>query len=229
MLIISKYLLSTKSVVSIITREEHRILYARLENELSDPEIYVLENINTKEITKNILIIEDNVQLNYNMDSLNFINTFEFRKGLHKFFVFEFNSKIDINLKDINTRHDYDTSQCNTNFDEEIDIYKKYARLPKPDLDKIYTEYELLNLHPTKQLRYILINKYNIKNSICNKISVEDQIKFIISSQKGNYIDPLSYIISTQLPSSISYSNSELVVDKIITILTHQNNDPQLI
>ena len=228
MLIISKYLLGTKSVESIVTREEHKILYVRIENEVSDPEIYILENVNSKEIIKEILIVEDNVQLNYNLNSLHFINVFEFRKGFHKFFVFEFSNEIDLNVNNITTRKDYEISNYN-NPTDEIDFQKKYARIPKPDLDKIYTEDELLKMHPIKQLRYILIHKYYIKNRICNKISLDKQIELILSYQEENIIDPFSFINKTTnyLPESSHYSDFEK--DKYITILTHQNKDPQIV
>jgi hypothetical protein len=77
MLIISKYLLGTKSIESFTTRESHKILNVRLENEVSDPEIYVLEDTSTPEITKHLLIIEDNLQLDNKIDNLNYINSLE--------------------------------------------------------------------------------------------------------------------------------------------------------
>ena len=223
MLIISKYLLGTKSIETIKTREEHKILNIRLENEVSDPEIYILENTDTKEITKSILIVEDNVQLNYHIEDLKFINVFEFRKGLHKFFVFELLNNDIINLDDISTREGYVTPMFNNGIEEEIDLYKKYARVPKPDLDKVYTKEELENMHPMKQLRYLLIQKYNVKNRICNKLSLDHQIEYILLSQEGKKTDPLSLI--NKNPKSLVLNDSNVEHD--ISILSHFPNDPQ--
>ena len=84
-------------------------------------------------------------------------------------------------------------------------------------------------MHPIKQLRYILIHKYYIKNRICNKISLDKQIELILSYQEENIIDPFSFINKTTnyLPESSHYSDFEK--DKYITILTHQNKDPQIV
>lgn len=224
MLIISKYLLGTKSIETIKTREEHKILYIRLENEVSDPEIYILENIDTDEITKNILIVEDNVQLNYHIDDLKFINVFEFRKGLHKFFVFELLNNDIVSLNDISRREGYIAPMHKNDFEEDIDIYKKYARVPKPDLDKIYTRDELLKMHPMKQLRYLLIQKYNVKNRICNKLSIDHQIEYILLSQEGNNTNPLSFVY--EKPKTLVFDEND--IEHNITILTHSLHDPQL-
>lgn len=224
MLIISKYLLGTKSIETIKTREEHKILYIRLENEVSDPEIYILENTDTDEITKNILIVEDNVQLNYHIEDLKFINVFEFRKGLHKFFVFELLNNDIVSLNDISRREGYIAPIHNNGFEEDIDIYKKYARVPKPDLDKIYTKDELLKMHPMKQLRYLLIQKYNVKNRICNKLSIDHQIEYILLSQEGKNTNPLSFVY--EKPKTLVFDEND--IEHNITILTHSPHDPQL-
>lgn len=228
MLIISKYLLGTKSIESFTTRQTHKILNVRLENEVSDPEIYVLEDINTPEITKYLLIVEDDVQLDNKIDNLEYINFFEIRKGLHKFFVFELLNNDNFKTKNISTRKEYKKPQSTINFSNtEIDIYKKYARVPKPDLDKIYTKEELLQLHPIKQLKYLLINKYHIKNKICNKLSIDKQIEFILISQDGNVINPLSLIkVETQEEEFVKKIPKEITDS--IKILNQSTYDPQL-
>lgn len=224
MLIISKYLLGTKSIETIKTREEHKILNIRLENEVSDPEIYILENTDTNEITKNILIVEDNVQLNYHIEDLKFINLFEFRKGLHKFFVFELLNNDVINLDDISRREGYSSPIFNNGLEEEIDLYKKYARVPKPDLDKVYSKEELEKMHPLKQLRFLLIQKYNMKNRICSKLSIEHQIEYILLSQEGKDTNPLSLVY--EKPKPVVFNDSD--IEHTITILSHSKHDPQL-
>jgi hypothetical protein len=227
MLIISKYLLGTKSIESFTTRESHKILNVRLENEVSDPEIYVLEDTSTPEITKHLLIIEDNLQLDNKIDNLNYINSFELRKGLHKFFVFELLNGYNFKKEDISTRTEFKQSKSTINFTEtNLDIYKKYARVPKPDLDKIYSKEELVELHPIKQLKYLLINKYNIKNRICNKLSVDKQLEFILISQEGNKVDPLSLIkIDKPKLNIITIKNSNCDSAKV---LSQSPYDPQL-
>lgn len=228
MLVISKYLLGTKSVETVITRKEHKILYVRLENEYSDPEVYILENIDTEEIVKRFLIVEDNIQLNYPMDDLEFINVYEFRKGLHKFFVFELKNNDEFNLNDISCREISNLKPHYNNINtaiNEIDMYKKYARVPKPDLDKIYSEDELLSMHPMKQLRYILINKYNIKNRICNKLSLDKQIEYILLSQEGKVHNPLDLITNNKVENHIINNDDP---ENHITILFHSSNDPQI-
>jgi len=225
MLIISNYLLGTKSIETISTREVHEILYVRIENELSDPEIFILEDINTPEITKQLLIVQENVQIDLRISDLKFVNAFEFRKGLHKFFVFDLPTKRLYNKNIISNNTNYKKAESSVNnIDTEIDIYKKYVRVPKPDLDKIYTKDELLKMHPLKQLRYILIKKYNIKNKICNKLSVDNQIDFILTSQDGHTINPLSYIecnVKSEKELDPNLSNN-------IKVLTKPNYDPQL-
>jgi hypothetical protein len=228
MLVISKYLLGTKSVETVITRKEHKILYVRLENEYSDPEVYILENIDTEEVVKQFLIVEENIQLNYPIDNLDFINVYELRKGLHKFFVFELKNINEFNINHIsirefsNTKPQYNNVNVDTN---EIDIYKKYARVPKPDLDKIYTEGELLSMHPMKQLRYLLINKYNIKNRICNKLSIEKQVEYILLSQEGKVHNPLSLISNNNVENKIIDEDGS---ENNITILFQSSDDPQI-
>lgn len=224
MLIISKYLLGTRLIESITTRQNHKILNVRVENDYSDPEIYILEESETPEIVKNLLVIEENIQLNYKFSDLSYINSFEFRKGLHKFFVFELISEENLSINHISERKDYVKVQSNLdNFETEIDIYKKYARVPKPDLDKDYTKDELLQMHPTKQLKYLLLNKYNLKNKVCNKLSIEKQIEFILISQEGKKINPLSLIN----PQEIQLFNTSDTSNDI-KILSYSNNDPQL-
>ncbi len=223
MLIISKYLLGTRSIESISTREKHKILNVRVENDYSDPEIYILEESETPEIVKNLLIIEENIQLNYKFSELNYINTFEFRKGLHKFFVFEIINNENININHISKRKDFIKVKSNLdNFETEIDVYKKYARVPKPDLDKDYSKDELLKMHPTKQLKHLLLNKYNLKNKVCKKLSIENQIDFILNSQEGKKIDPLSLVN----PKEIQLFNTEDTPNNI-KMVSYSNNDPQ--
>jgi len=223
MLIISKYLLGTRSIESISTREKHKILNVRVENDYSDPEIYILEESETPEVVKNLLIIEENIQLNYKFSELNYINTFEFRKGLHKFFVFEIINNENININHISKRKDFIKVKSNLdNFETEIDVYKKYARVPKPDLDKDYSKDELLKMHPTKQLKHLLLNKYNLKNKVCKKLSIENQIDFILNSQEGKKIDPLSLVN----PKEIQLFNTEDTPNNI-KMVSYSNNDPQ--
>ena len=45
-------------------------------------------------------------------------------------------------------------------------------------------------MHPERQLKYILNKKYNLKGRIINKLSVENQINYIISIQGGNDCSP---------------------------------------
>jgi hypothetical protein len=228
MLIISNYLLGTKSIETISTREVHEILYVRIENELSDPEIYILEDINTPQITKQLLIVQENVQLDLSINELKFINAFEFRKGLHKFFVFDLPNKKVINKNIISQNNNYVKAESSVNtIQPEIDVFKKFVRVPKPDLDKIYTKDELLKMHPLKQLRYILINKYNLKNRICNKLSIDNQIDFILVSQEGQVVNPLSYL-NTYKDFEEVCNNINETSKESIRVLSRSNYDPQL-
>ncbi len=223
MLIISKYLLGTRSIECISTREKHKILSVRVENDYSDPEIYILEESETPEVVKNLLIIEENIQLNYKFSDLNYINFFEFRKGLHKFFVFEIINNENISINHISTRKDFVKVESNLdNFENDIDVYKKYARVPKPDLDKHYTKDELLKMHPTKQLKHLLLNKYNLKNKVCKKLSIENQIDFILNSQDGKKIDPISLINPTEIQL---FDIEDIQSD--VKVISYSNNDPQ--
>ena len=45
-------------------------------------------------------------------------------------------------------------------------------------------------MHPERQLKYILNKKYNLKGKVINKLSVENQINYIISIQDGNNCPP---------------------------------------
>ncbi len=187
MLSITKYLLGCRDIETIMTREDSKILYVRLENDKSDPELYILENLDSEPISKSFLIIEDNNSFDFNTFDLNFIGEYEFRNGVHKFFLFEL-----LNFESSNiTSFTYFTTNTaidkNVNYihQEEYDINKKYARLPKPDFKRVYTKEELEDMHPQKQLRFLLLNKYNVPRNLINKISVNNQIEYILKEQDG--------------------------------------------
>lgn len=187
MLSITKYLLGCRDIETIMTYEDSQILHVRLENDKSDPELYILENLDSSPISKSFLIIEDNNSFDYSTQDLKFVGEYEFRNGVHKFFLFEllnFESKniTSFSFFTTNTLPKY-TNVSYTN--NEIDVNKKYARLPKPDFKRIYTKEELQEMHPKKQLQFLLLNKFNVPKKLAKKISINNQIEYILKEQDG--------------------------------------------
>lgn len=189
---ITKYPLKSKQVQTINIREDYQILDVHLENDKSDPELYILENLDSDKVYKNILICQELFDIEYSIDELTYIGKFSINKGLHKFFVFEVHSNI---IKTLHNQHIKieDLPKIELDMEDNTTI-QKWARIPKPDLDKIYSKEELSLMHPERQLKYLLINKYELKGRIRNKLSIEGKIDFILRKQNGEEFDPYDLI-----------------------------------
>lgn len=196
MLSITKYLLGCRDIETIETREDSKILYVRLENDKSDPELYILENLESNLISKSFLIIEDNNSFDLNLDDLHFIGEYEFRNGVHKFFLFELRDFDSANITSFSyfTTQTMNLERLNSYNEEIYDVNRKFARLPKPDFKRVYTKEELENMHPKKQLRFLLLNKYNVPRNLINKISTNNQIEYILKEQNGFTSNPEDFI-----------------------------------
>jgi hypothetical protein len=232
---IKKHIIGTKDIETIQTRENSKILGVRIENDRSLPEIFLLEDENSNEIQKNFLIAQEGFRILYDFDELEFIGSYSIRNNLHIFWVFEIKSEY---IKRIGTPikliEDIEISITQPIIQTTI---KKWTRLPKPDLNKSFTKDELEEMHPERQLKYILIKKYNLKGRLANKLSVENQIKYILSTQNGDDCDVIELIETqnfskkTEKFSKILNENSLLVSQNIedITLVFHSIQDPQLI
>jgi hypothetical protein len=197
MVSISKYLLGCRDIETITTREDSNILFVRLENDKSNPELYILENLESNPINKSFIIIEENVSVPFHNKDLRFIGEFEFRNGVHKFFVFEIMNFTN----DEATSFIFDKKDIvsfgnikNIPINKDIDINQKYIRLPKPDFKRLFTREELLDMHPEKQVGFLLLNKYNIPRKLLKKVSINNKIDFILQAQEGYNPDINSFI-----------------------------------
>lgn len=187
-MLVKRHLIGTKQIETIQTREVSKVLMVKLENDRSLVELFVAEDDTTPEIQKNFLIVQENYRILYSYDELEYVGSFSIRNGLYTFWVFEIKSDY---IKNIGTPvkkiEDVEINIVQPIIKESI---KKWKRLPKPDLNKTFTEEELKDMHPERQLKYILIKKYNLKGRIINKLSIDNQIRYIIQVQNGDDCSP---------------------------------------
>ena len=187
-MVIKRHIIGTKEIETIQTREISKVLYVKLENDRSLVELFVAEDDTTPEFQKNFLIIQEKYRILYSYDELEYVGTFSVRNGLFTFYIFEIKSDYIKNINSpIKKIEDVEINIVQPIIKETI---KKWKRLPKPDLNKTFTEEELKDMHPERQLKYILNKKYNLKGKVINKLSVENQINYIISIQDGNNCPP---------------------------------------
>ena len=219
MLTFKRYPLESVLIQTIEVHKKHTIYGVFLENDKSDPVLYVLEDKSSELCEKTIIICQEMFEVDYDIEEIKFIGGFAVNRGFHKFWVFEVLSDktIDIPKKEIKIER----------FEPPIDIdsipsVAKWARIPKPDLDKIYTKEELKSMHPDRQLKYLLINKYELKGRIRNKLSNEKKIEYILRKQEGENFDPESLIDDS--PIFIPKENVESILN--ITLDDSSTNAP---
>ncbi len=217
MLTVNKYLLDSKQVQTIETHEISRFLDIRIENERSKPELYILEDTSSNKTQRRILVCQEGFEINYNIDSLIKIGMYSIRDGLHKFWVFEIEDSakpITSSMRSLNLSagigiqgsqgsqgtalyaSTMNHGMYNHNSGEFGDHpIAKYARVPKPDFTKTYTFEELKAMDSIRQLKP-LTQHYGLKGRTKNRISKENQIKFILSCQEGNPLDANKLVAS---------------------------------
>lgn len=208
MLTFKRYPLESVLIQKIEVHKKHTIYGVFIENDKSDPVLYVLEDKSSELCEKTIIICQEMFEVDYNIEEIKFIGGYTINRGFHKFWVFEVLSDktIDIPKKEIKIEK--------FDFPSEVDsipIIAKWARIPKPDLDKIYTKEELKSMHPERQLKYLLINKYELKGRIRNKLSIEKKIEYILRKQEGENFDPESLIDDS--PIFIPKENVESILN----------------
>lgn len=208
MLTFKRYPLESVLVQKIELHKKHTIYGVFLENDKSDPVLYVLEDKSSELCEKTIIICQEMFEVDYDIEEINFIGGYTINRGFHKFWVFEVLSDktIDVPKKEIKIEK--------FDFPPEIDSIPsvaKWARIPKPDLDKIYTKEELKAMHPERQLKYLLINKYELKGRIRNKLPLEKKIEYILRKQEGENFDPESLIDNS--PIFIPKENIESILN----------------
>lgn len=232
---IKKHIIGTKDIETIQTREKCKILGIRIENDRSLPEIHLLEDESTKEVQKHFLIAQENFRILYDFDELEVIGYYTIRNNLHVFWVFEIKSDYIKRISEpIRIIEDV---EININRPIIQDVIKKWTRLPKPNLDKNYTKDELESMHPERQLKYILNKKYNLKGRVANKLSLENQIQYILSIQNGEDCSAeelLNSQYSNKTFEGISRliykdDSTDIISSEGIVLVFYSNNDPQII
>ena len=208
MLTFKRYPLESVLVQTIKVHKKHTIYDVFLENDKSDPVLYVLEDMSSELCEKSIIICQEMFEVDYDIEEVKFIGGFSVNRGFHKFWVFEVLSdkNIDIPKKEIKIQKFESAIEI-----DSIPSVAKWERIPKPDLDKIYTKEELKSMHSERQLKYLLINKYELKGRIRNKLSVEKKIEYILRKQEGEIFDPESLIDDS--PIFISKENVESILN----------------
>jgi hypothetical protein len=198
---IKRHLIGTKEIETIQTRETSKVIRVKIENDKSLAELYVAEDENTLEVQKNFLIIQENFRVFYDFNELEYVGSFDIRNGLHTFWVFEIKSEY---VKNINAPvKKFENIEINITQPIIKQTVQKWKRLPKPDLNKNFTEYELQDMHPERQLKYILNKKYNLKGRVINKLTIENQINYILTIQNGDFCDPQDLIKSQTINTNI--------------------------
>lgn len=186
----------------------HKVFGLFLENEASDPELYVLEDLSSEKCEKTIVICQEMFDLDYKLDELEFIGGYTINRNTHKFWVFEV---ISDKVQSIPEQEIKIERPEFLDIPEGIPVVAKWARIPKPDLDKIYTKEELKSMHPDRQLTYILTNKYELKGRVRNKLSTDKKIEYILRKQNGEDLDPISLIDDS--PIFIPKKNVESILN----------------
>lgn len=215
-MVIKRHIIGTKEIETIQTREISKVLSVNLENDRSLVELFVAEDDTSPEMQKNFLIIQEKYRILYGYDELEYVGTFTVRNGLYTFYIFEIKSNY---IKSISTPIKK-IENVEINIVEPIikETIKKWKRLPKPDLNKNFTEEELKDMHPERQLKYILNKKYNLKGRVINKLSIENQINYIISIQDGINCNPEQLLQSQQ--SNIGVIEEKTIEDHSTTHLS---------
>lgn len=229
MLTISKYLIEeSKQVQTIQTRSNSKFLHIRLENEKSKPEIYILEDTTSDIINKTIILCQEAFDIPYKMEDITFVGFYQIRNGLHKFWLFEVlpdDAKIAYKPVVINTTNN------NTSTNLEDKPLQKYARVPKPDLNKIYTEQELMAMDSVRQLK-LLTQHYGVRGKMNTIMSKTEQIKYILARQSGKTISPYDIIEKNMITNASINGMDDNSNNDFTTInpkIVYRNNDdPQL-
>lgn len=190
MITLKKYPLKSKTIQSLELHKSHRIFEVRVENDKSDPELYILEDTTTQVAETHIIICQELFEINYKLEELNYIGNYLVNR-IHKFLIFEL---ISDNIENIKTDDIKRENYKNPEIEEEKPKMAKWARIPKPDLDKVYTIEELKDMHPERQLKYILVNKYEVKGRIRNKLSIDKKIEYILRKQNGENLEAESLL-----------------------------------
>lgn len=216
MLSITKYLLDVKQVQTIETRSISKVLTVRIENERSKPEIYILEDLESPVMTKSFLVCQEAFQLDHYIGDLSFIGMYDIREGLHKFWVFEIldTHLLRAPSNTLSFRSGVQGSQGSQGSYTNTAIYSpnlrntanpstlmlpshqvpeekpipKYARVPKPDKNVVYSLEQLKAMDSQRQLKPLTV-LYGLKGRTKNQLSKENQIKFILSCQEGTPLD----------------------------------------
>lgn len=208
MLIPRRHQLKSVLFQKIEVHKIHKVYGLFLENEASDPELYVLEDLSSEKCEKTIIICQEMFDLDYELDELEFIGGFTINKNTHKFWVFEVLSDKVQSTPEQEVKIERPEP---INIPEGIPSIAKWARIPKPDLDKIYTKEELKSMHPERQLKYILSDKYELKGRVRNKLSTDKKIEYILRKQNGEDLDPISLI--DESPIFIPKKNIESILN----------------
>lgn len=224
-MLVKRHLIGTKQIETIQTREVSKVLMVKLENDRSLVELFVAEDDTTPEIQKNFLIVQEKYRILYSYDELEYVGSFSIRNGLYTFWVFEIKSDYIKNIgTPIKKIEDVEINIVQPIIKESI---KKWKRLPKPDLNKTFTEEELKDMHPERQLKYILIKKYNLKGRIINKLSVDNQIRYIIQVQNGDDCSPEQLLHTQKVKENLTEESIKLSIEdqNNISVETHSNEE----
>lgn len=98
MLIINRNLINTDAMQMIETYSDSMMLYIRQQNDLSAPELYILEDQDSEPAFRSIMVltVEQSIPIT-NLNQVNFIGTFSFRNDPTIYLVFEIlNEYIDL-------------------------------------------------------------------------------------------------------------------------------------
>lgn len=224
MITLKKYPLKSKTIQSFELHESHIVFEVRVENDVSDPELYILEDTTTELVETHILICQELFEINYKLKQLKYIGNYLVNR-IHKFWIFEVLSG---DIKSIVTDEIKIEKYKNSQIEEEKPTIAKWARIPKPDLDKVYTIEELKDMHPERQLKYILVNKYEVKGRIRNKLSIDKKIEYILRKQNGEDLEPESLL--NEPPILLPRENVETIIKRNLDDISkdYRSDEPSI-